>query len=315
MQISTLDILRCPYCGGRLELVTSLFHRRRRRRDSRRHPRLPLLHLSGRRRHPGAAPAAAGRPRRASTSRRAVPISRCGRWSASRTRAQAAAFERGRLLGRRDLSRHRRRARTELRGRIFPVSLLRSDLRRRPGRRAGGGGHGAARDAARDRRLRRIRAPDAVAAGSVVAGRRCSPICTSPKIWLGAAVHGARLRARVLRRQRAAAVRARRLRLRDVLGRVHVHLDEAAVRRRDDAPDRRRPANRARSSSTTRTTSSRGARRTVSRCRRQGYRDLFEIDRAARLRRSRPLRATWSTAGRSTSRGATPPRRWTPIRR
>jgi len=28
MQISTLDILRCPYCGGRLELVTSLYHRR-----------------------------------------------------------------------------------------------------------------------------------------------------------------------------------------------------------------------------------------------------------------------------------------------
>ena len=28
MHVSTLDILRCPYCGGRLELVTSLFHRR-----------------------------------------------------------------------------------------------------------------------------------------------------------------------------------------------------------------------------------------------------------------------------------------------
>src|SRR5262245_63994797 len=28
MQITTLDILRCPYCGGRVELVTSLFHRR-----------------------------------------------------------------------------------------------------------------------------------------------------------------------------------------------------------------------------------------------------------------------------------------------
>ncbi len=28
MHLSTLDILRCPYCGGRLELVTSLFHRR-----------------------------------------------------------------------------------------------------------------------------------------------------------------------------------------------------------------------------------------------------------------------------------------------
>lgn len=28
MRIDTLDILRCPFCGGRLELVTSLFHRR-----------------------------------------------------------------------------------------------------------------------------------------------------------------------------------------------------------------------------------------------------------------------------------------------
>jgi uncharacterized protein YbaR (Trm112 family) len=27
MLFSTLDILRCPYCGGRLELVTSMFHR------------------------------------------------------------------------------------------------------------------------------------------------------------------------------------------------------------------------------------------------------------------------------------------------
>src|SRR5262245_56359348 len=28
MRPETLDILRCPYCGGRLELVTSMFHRR-----------------------------------------------------------------------------------------------------------------------------------------------------------------------------------------------------------------------------------------------------------------------------------------------
>src|SRR5206468_417180 len=28
MRIETLEILRCPYCGGRLELVESLFHRR-----------------------------------------------------------------------------------------------------------------------------------------------------------------------------------------------------------------------------------------------------------------------------------------------
>src|SRR6185503_15446033 len=27
MHTSTLDILRCPYCGGRLSLVDSLFHR------------------------------------------------------------------------------------------------------------------------------------------------------------------------------------------------------------------------------------------------------------------------------------------------
>src|SRR5688572_31072966 len=28
MHVSTLDILRCPYCGGPFELVASLFHRR-----------------------------------------------------------------------------------------------------------------------------------------------------------------------------------------------------------------------------------------------------------------------------------------------
>lgn len=28
MRVDTLDVLRCPYCGGTLELVTSLFHRR-----------------------------------------------------------------------------------------------------------------------------------------------------------------------------------------------------------------------------------------------------------------------------------------------
>src|SRR3990172_5187240 len=28
MHLSLLDILRCPYCGGRLELVTSMFHQR-----------------------------------------------------------------------------------------------------------------------------------------------------------------------------------------------------------------------------------------------------------------------------------------------
>ena len=54
----------------------------------------------------------------------------------------------------------------------------------------------------------------------------------------GAALHRAGLRAGLLRRQRADAVRARRVRLRDVHRRVHVHLDQAAVRRRDGAADR-----------------------------------------------------------------------------
>src|SRR5215210_4542941 len=27
MHIDSLEILRCPYCGGRLELVTSIYHR------------------------------------------------------------------------------------------------------------------------------------------------------------------------------------------------------------------------------------------------------------------------------------------------
>ena len=27
MLIETLDVLRCPYCGGRLSLVDSLYHR------------------------------------------------------------------------------------------------------------------------------------------------------------------------------------------------------------------------------------------------------------------------------------------------
>ena len=27
MRVDTLELLRCPYCGGRLSLVDSLFHR------------------------------------------------------------------------------------------------------------------------------------------------------------------------------------------------------------------------------------------------------------------------------------------------
>ena len=237
MLIETLDVLRCPYCGGRLALVDSLFHRRTARRDPRRHPRLPLLHLPARRRHPGAAPAAGvdgrarsppGRPARSGAPRDVR----------ARRRRAGRGVRRGGLVGHRDLSRHRRGARTELRGRLFSLPLLRPDLHRRAGGGARGRRDRARRPAARDRHLRRIGTRDAHAARSVgrAAGARRSVLREG---LAGAALHRARLRAGLLRRQRADAVRARRVRLRDVHRRVHVHLDEAAVRRRDGAAGRR----------------------------------------------------------------------------
>jgi len=55
MHISTFDILRCPYCGSRLDLVTSSFHEKD-GDEIRRHPRcqccvfpvidgIPVMHL------------------------------------------------------------------------------------------------------------------------------------------------------------------------------------------------------------------------------------------------------------------------------
>ena len=258
-------------------LVTSLFHRTQRRRDPGRHPRLPVLHLPGRRRHSGAAPAAGRRPRRAITSRRAGPdlarramfgldddeqAERVRRASPRPTRATyrdivealGPNFEGGYFLYR------------------FSDPTYIVGARRGPRR----GRHGARRRRARDRHLRRIGTPDAIAAGSVVAaaGARRSVLRED---LAGAALHRAGLRAGVLRRQRADAVRARRVRLRDVLRRVHVHLDEAAVRRRDGAAGRRHgdDAGRRRSSATPTTSCtwspSHGQPLTP-----DGYRDLFE---------------------------------------
>ena len=85
MRIETLDVLRCPYCGGRLDAGRVAVPSPHRRRDPRRHPRLPLLHLSGRRRHPGAARAAGVDAWRAITSRPASRISRAARCSGSTT--------------------------------------------------------------------------------------------------------------------------------------------------------------------------------------------------------------------------------------
>ena len=170
MHIDTLDILRCPYCGGRLELVTSLYHRTD---DDEIHDGILGCHccifpvVDG---HPGPAPAGAGDRRRASTSRPARRTSRCGRCSGSTTTSRPARFDAAASSDTRDLPGSRRGARSDVRGRLLPLPLLRSDLRRRQRRRAGRGRHGAARRRPRDRRLRRLGPPDAVAPGSVVAG-------------------------------------------------------------------------------------------------------------------------------------------------
>ena len=101
------------------------------------------------------------------------------------------------------------------------------------------------RQRARDRRLRRLRhlTRSLVGLSSPPAGARGlvfrEGVARSP-------IHGARLRAGLLRRQRPAAVRARRVHFRHVLGRVHVHLDEASVGGRDGPADRRTTRRRGR---------------------------------------------------------------------
>ena len=212
MRIETLDLLRCPYCGGRLDARRLAVPPPQRRRDSGRHPRLPLLHLPGRRRHPGPAPAAGGDQPRAIRSR---PAARSGAPHDVRPRRRGAGRARSTPSPSSDiadLSRHRRGARAELRGRLFSLSLLRSrptSSRRRW--RARSARHGARRGAARDRHLRRLRPPDAVAARSLVARRRCSPICTSRRSgWRAASPRPAASRsaATATRRCRSRAARS-----------------------------------------------------------------------------------------------------------
>ena len=132
MLIDTLDVLRCPYCGGRLSLVDSLFHRRTADEihdgilgchccifplvDG-----IPVLHLL-----PAATAARdqvqAGRP---DLARRAM--------FGLDDDGEAEAFDAVGVVRHGDLSRHGRGARAELRGRLLSLSLLRPDLRRRPG--------------------------------------------------------------------------------------------------------------------------------------------------------------------------------------
>ena len=150
MRIETLDVLRCPYCGGRLELVDSLFHRRTADEihdgilgchccifpvvDG-----IPVLHLL---------PAATAA--RDHIAGRHGPSSRGATMFGLDDDAQRRSVRRRRLVRHRDLSRHRRGARAEFRGRLLPLSLLRSDLHRRRRRSSRAvGGDGARRRGAR----------------------------------------------------------------------------------------------------------------------------------------------------------------------
>ena len=254
MNIELLDILRCPFCGGRLELVTLDVPPVDCGSDSRRHPRMPLLHLSGRGRHSGAASAAGGdrrarahrgRPSRPGAARDGRPRRRDARPNDSRPR---------RRRRRRPTATSSRRSGPKFEGGYFlyrfsdPTFIVANAVVRAVA------GTVLQRQAARRGHLRRLGSPDPVADGSVVAGRRCSRICSLPKIWLGRRFTAPGCEPVCCDGNATDAVRTRRVRLRDVLGRLSVHLDQAAVRRRAVAPGRR-TRRRARWSSTTRTIS------------------------------------------------------------
>ena len=232
----TLDLLRCPYCGGRLALVTSLFNQVS--GDEIEDGILgchccifpvvsgiPILHLL-----PASTAARdqvqAGRPDLARRIMFGLEDEAAGRDLRSRG-----------WRGDGHVSRPGRGARPTFRRRLLPVSLFGSDLRRR--RRGGPRDcrHGARRRRSSGRHLRRLRSPDARAPRPLAAapGARRSLFRESVA---GTPVHRAGLRGDLLRRQRADAVCARRLPLRHVRRRVHVYLDEASVRRGPDAAGR-----------------------------------------------------------------------------
>ena len=193
---------------------TSLFHRAQRRRDPRRHPRLPLLHLPGRRRHSGAAPAAGRRPRRAiSIEAGPARIWRAARCSASTTTAQAERVRRAspRPTPPPTATPSRRSGRTSkaaISSTASPIPTYIVGARGGPRRRRG---TVLARRRPRDRHLRRLGASDAVAARSVVAaaGARRSVLRED---LAGAPLHRARAASRsaatATRRCRSRAARS-----------------------------------------------------------------------------------------------------------
>ena len=229
MNRATLDILRCPYCGWTLDLVTSSFHRTSGDEiqdgilgcqccvfpvvDG-----IPVMHLQ-----PAATAARElieqGRPDRA---RRAMfglddegEAERFDELAASEHRRPTAAsskrlgehIEGGYFL-------YRFADPTYIVGHAVVRAVAGTVLR--GGGRAidicGGSGH-------LTRALMDLSSPAPVLADLYFA-----------KIWLARRFTAPGCEAGLLRRQLADAVRARGVQVRDVLGRVHVHLDEASVR-------------------------------------------------------------------------------------
>ena len=212
MNTATLDILRCPFCGGRLELVTSSFHRTS---GDEIHDGIlgcqccifpvvdgiPVLHLQ---------PAAIAA--REHDRGRAAGLARCARCSASTTRARPSDSTRLAASEHRHVPRaSSRRSGDTSRAAIsctasrIPTYVVGHAVVRAVAR------HGAARRRPRDRHLRRLGAPDPGAHGPVVAGAGARrPVLRED--LAGAPLHRARLRGRsaatATRRCRSRAARS-----------------------------------------------------------------------------------------------------------
>ena len=200
-----------PYCGGRLELVTSMFHRRAATRSDDGHPGVSVLPLSGRGRHSRDAPAAECNAARAHVEAgepdRALRDDGRSRDESARRRFEAAVASPRRRTGT-IVDALGPNSRAAISFTVFPIP--RSSSRRRVVRAVAG--TVLRTEPTRDRHLRRI----GHLTRSLLELSATPPVLADlyfAKVWLGASLHGARLRAGLLRRQRAVPLRARRLRV------------------------------------------------------------------------------------------------------
>ena len=239
MRAETLDILRCPYLRrtpGRSSPRCSTGATATRFVDG--DPRLPLLHLSGRRRHSRPAPEPARRRAREQIEAGRPDLARADDVRARRTRRAPSASTRVASSPHATYRDVVEALGPSFEGGYFlyrfsdPTYLVaRRWSARWPWRVLGGGGRAIDLCGGSGHLTRSL-----VDLSSPAAGPRRSLFLEGVA---RAPLHGAGMRAGLLRRQRAAALRARRVRRRGVLRRVPLHLDQAAVRVRDDAPGRR----------------------------------------------------------------------------